>query len=104
MDKSSVKSTKRNTAHLKPAWKPGQSGNPKGRPKKVFCIPDLIRAKGKEIDPESKMTYYDLMVKKAWEQATAGDKDARNWLTERTEGKPTQPIEFEQKTGEVIVR
>jgi hypothetical protein len=24
---------RRNTKHLRPAWKPGQSGNPKGRPK-----------------------------------------------------------------------
>ncbi len=28
--------------HLAPAWKPGESGNPSGRPKRIFPRPDQI--------------------------------------------------------------
>lgn len=32
-----------NSKNLKPAWKPGQSGNPNGRPKKVVDVAALAR-------------------------------------------------------------
>jgi len=34
-----------NNGNLKP-FKKGTSGNPKGRPKKEACIPDILRAQG----------------------------------------------------------
>ncbi|HEV2522596.1 MAG TPA: DUF5681 domain-containing protein [Candidatus Acidoferrales bacterium] len=40
-------------SNLNPAnqWKPGQSGNPKGRPKKVFDLLKRVDEKMLEIDP-----------------------------------------------------
>jgi len=70
----------------------GNPGGP-GRPKKEFCIPDIIRAKGQELDPVSRKTFYDAMVTKAWSQATQGDKAARDWVSDRTEGKALDRIE-----------
>jgi hypothetical protein len=83
-----------NTGNLKPAWKKGQSGNPKGRPKKEFCIPDILRKLSKEkdrCDPEGKRTMLESVCKKAFEQAIGGDKDARKWIADRMEGRPVQP-------------
>ena len=47
--KMPLKNNKRNNGikNLK-SWKPGQSGNPKGRKKKELCIPDILRTIGEE--------------------------------------------------------
>lgn len=44
-----VQSTASNTAGLRPAWKPGQSGNPGGRPK----LPAEVKLRLAEIGPEA---------------------------------------------------
>lgn len=78
------------------AFKPGQSGNPKGRPKKAFFIPDILKdllAKPDSYDPDSKKTALQGICKKAIDQARGGDRDARNWISERTEGKVKDRIE-----------
>ena len=74
-------------------FKPGKSGNPNGRPKKEFCVPDILREIGKDIDPITKKTYYEAMCKKAWKLAAKGDKAARDWVTDRTEGRALERID-----------
>ena len=74
-------------------FKPGQSGNPNGRPKKEFCVPDILRERGKDIDPLTKKTYYEAMCTTARELAAKGDKAARDWVTDRTEGKALERID-----------
>lgn len=71
--------------NLKP-FKPGESGNKNGRPKMEFCVPDILRKIGQEVPAGEKATYYELMCRKAWEQAIKGDKYARNFILNRTEG------------------
>ena len=34
---------RRNTGKLRPPWKPGQSGNPRGRPLKHECLTSLLK-------------------------------------------------------------
>ena len=68
----------------KTAWKPGQSGNPKGRKPKGFAISERIRARVKDKD-------WEAIIDKAIEMASGGDKYSRDFLLDRTEGKPTQP-------------
>jgi len=74
-------------------FKPGNPGGP-GRPKKEFCIPDILRKISKEpyrFDPKGKRTVLEAICRKALEQAAAGDKDARKWVADRMEGRAVQP-------------
>jgi len=92
MSKSDKNAEKTQKKVIGRPFKKGNKMSP-GRPKKEFCIPDIIRAKGKELDPVSRKTFYDAMVTKAWSQATQGDKAARDWVSDRTEGKALDRIE-----------
>ena len=73
-------------ANLKKGWKPGQSGNPKGRPKGIKYLSEALRELLQ--DPDT--------VKRIAEQirkdAQSGNYNAINTILERTEGKVTQPI------------
>jgi len=94
MDKLTEKQ-RRSRANLR-QFQPGQSGNIKGRPKREFCIPEILRDQGDRIlDPKTKQTFIESMCLKAWEQAVKGDKDARSWITDRMEGKATQFMNIE---------
>ena len=94
MDKL-TENQRRSRANLKP-FKKGISGNPKGRTKREFCIPEILRDQGNRIlDPKTKQTFIESMCLKAWEQAVKGDKDARSWITDRMEGKATQFMNIE---------
>jgi hypothetical protein len=77
-------------------FKPGVSGNPNGRPPKEKSIAGRIRAALSEDD-------WIEIIAKATEQAKAGDKAARDFLLDRTEGKPNQSIDItEHEPDEVI--
>ena len=83
-------------------WKPGQSGNPNGRPPTVKSIPDILRTIGDgpaspdiikvtkarfpNID-EKTLNARQAMLYTAYHQAEHGDKDAREFIATRTEGK-----------------
>ena len=67
-----------------PKWVKGVSGNPKGRKPKGFAISERIRARVKDKD-------WEAIIDKAIEMASGGDKYSRDFLLDRTEGKPTQP-------------
>jgi hypothetical protein len=91
-----IKSTPKRKAP-KTAWKPGQSGNPNGRPKAGKSFAERIRESLSEED-------WTAIIEKATEQAKAGDKAARDFLLDRTEGKPNQKIDItEHDPDEVIV-
>ena len=105
--KTPVKQGKKQESNLdKGRWTKGQSGNPKGRPKKEVCITELIRTFGKTFyNEEERITYYKQMTKKLWEKAAEGDMAAINFIAERTEGKAKQQIDIEHtgnSTLEVI--
>lgn len=63
------------------AWKPGESGNPNGRPKKGLAVAEMINAKVTDKD-------WEAILAKAVEQAKAGDKGARDFLANRKDGLP----------------
>lgn len=74
-------------------FKPGQTGNPDGRPK-VRHLRDMLR---EEI---SESEWLEMIYKTA-ERAKKGDTAAMKLLAEYRDGKPSQPIEAD---GEITVR
>jgi hypothetical protein len=82
-------------------WKPGQSGNPGGRPK-THLLSEAFREALAEVDPKSQETYAIAIARKIVHLAA----DKRTKLSsslimaiaemaDRTEGKPKQHIEQE---------
>lgn len=104
-----VKSKSRNTTGLKPAWKKGQSGNPKGRPKLGSAWADLVRnlgdmkpaqvkewltALGRRL-PNADATLKELAVLAAYVDCIH-EPNARmlQTLMDRTDGRPSQAVEL----------
>lgn len=77
-------------------FKPGQSGNPKGRPKGIISLKKLIRQVLEEkivTDDGNKVVRGLLIVKAMIEKAESGDVSAFRAICERLEGMPTQAID-----------
>jgi len=84
-------------------WKPGQSGNPKGRPTKAFCLTELVKAEleaqaehqGKLLkNPDgSPKTYAQILASAIVRQAAKGNPSALNQLWDRMDGKVPLPLE-----------
>jgi hypothetical protein len=76
-------------ANLRPPWKPGESGNPAGRPKRK-----LITEMYEEIlnDPEHIAAIKEATVKSLRKGNMAMVLQLKE-MADRTEGKVTQPIE-----------
>jgi len=78
-------------------WEPGQSGNPNGRPKKEYCLTDILKAQGNlediEIKDGTKITRKQAVAKKLWALAMGGDVAALKYLFDRIDGRPLQTIE-----------
>lgn len=64
-------------------WKPGQSGNPKGRPKKGETLTDALSAK---LDK-------DMLAEKLLALVEEGDFAAIKYAYDRIDGRPKETIE-----------
>lgn len=79
--------------HLRP-WKPGQSGNPKGKPKRSLTT--LLREAGEKGEvlgerlPEG-MTVAEAFAQAAWGHAIKGNPSFASQILDRLEGKVPQP-------------
>ena len=85
-----------NHENLKP-WKPGQSGNPGGRPKKRLideALEDLLERN----DCEAARGVAAALLKRA----SKGDIRAIQLIAERTQGKPMRAIEISGPDGSAI--
>jgi len=103
--KSKEKSRERSNANLK-QFPLGESGNPKGRPKKEFSIPDILRRLSSmptKLDPEKKITRLEWICDKALMQAEGGDPIARNWIADRMEGKAIDRIISRDSDAELTI-
>lgn len=100
-----------------PNWQRGVSGNPKGRPKNVKLIPDILREIGdypvnetllnileKKYGPEHKpKNMREAMLMAAYFDAANGNKDAREFIAERTEGRISDNVNlYTNPPGKVI--
>jgi hypothetical protein len=90
-DKSS--GHQRRLANLKP-FKPGQSGNPKGRPPTRGLLVHLR----KQLEDATKgLPAEELIAKKLVELAKAGDLAAIRECFDRVEGRPKQSVDLDVK-------
>jgi hypothetical protein len=85
-------------------FKPGQSGNPSGRPRKTVldeALRDFLasqRLTGEdESGPQEQKTAARVLVEALFQQAIAGKPGIAKLLIERAGGKPRQAVEFEGK-------
>lgn len=85
-------------------WKPGQSGNPHGRPKKDQSLIDYIRGKLNKVRPGDKKqrTYFQALAEAELEAAII-DPQARKNLFDRLFGRAVEQMNLNQ-TGEVVLR
>ena len=83
--------TDRKTAGLKPPWKPGQSGNPRGRPPKEKSLTSLLREELEQREPKTGETYERLLaraiVRGGAAAALKGHDALAKLIFERVEGK-----------------
>lgn len=97
-----------NDENLK-SWKPGQSGNPKGKPKGTQSARTIIEkyinalSPSKHPDTLKNLTYHDA----AWMQqiskaALKGDLSALNAITDRLEGQAKQSLEISDMSQEDV--
>jgi Family of unknown function (DUF5681) len=92
---------KRRLANLKP-FKPGQSGNPAGRPKKLLTEAyHAILSKKFPGDPK-KRTFAELIAESMAKEAIKGKPQAAIEIADRTEGKTTQAHELSGPRGAPI--
>ena len=83
--------------YIKPyQWKPGQSGNPNGRPK-VKLVSEYVREKLADINPLTNKTVAEEIAEKVINQAIEGIHEARNTLLDRTEGKVIQTYSIDKQ-------
>ena len=78
----------------KHGFKPGESGNPGGRPISQVLSQACRRTLAMVIlgDPQER-TYADIIAEKMCELAAAGDTRAASFVADRAEGKPKQAVD-----------
>lgn len=80
------------------SFKPGKSGNPKGRPKKGETMTDIIKGVLEEEfrdNKGNKITFKIAMARKAAFLAVQGDMTAFKYLCDRLDGYPIQAAKVE---------
>jgi Family of unknown function (DUF5681) len=89
------------------AFKPGESGNPNGRPKSI-TVADALRRALKEVDPRDRAgrTLAEIVADQLIHLATKGRGGnikirAIQEIVDRVEGKPRQSVEVHVPTSEV---
>lgn len=80
---------------LAPQWKPGQSGNPKGRPKKGQSLTEAlsIRLDAPVLFDGQTMPGREAVARKLVALALDGDVAAIRYIYDRVDGLPTARIE-----------
>ena len=77
-------------------FKPGQSGNPNGRPPGTLSVVHALKEKLKEIPPGKKKTYLDYLVEKVIKKGIIdGDVTMLRDVINRIDGLPKQTIDVQ---------
>ena len=73
-------------------WKPGQSGNPGGRPKSEVSITAILRRMAEERRGKDARTRAQELADKIWETALSGDRMTSEYLVDRLDGKAQESM------------
>lgn len=84
-------------------WRPGQSGNPRGRPRKGKSLTEILERCGRERDPESGRPRYELLAEKLWQLALDGHLEAVKLLYNRVDGLPRMQLPLGTRAGITFV-
>lgn len=79
-------------------FKPGQSGNPGGRPK-TKLITQAYQEILERVDEMSGKTFAEIIAEVVVQEAKSKNLPAVKEITDRTEGKPMQPFEHSGNVG-----
>lgn len=91
--------------HLKKyAWKKGQSGNPKGRPKRTEVLTDLLWAELKRKDKKQGVVKKVLLIRKLVDKAIAGDMRAQQIVIDRLWGKAPDNVQITGQMGNINIQ
>jgi hypothetical protein len=103
-----VKSTGKNKGlgNLRAPWKPGESGNPAGRPKKENCLTSVLKAELSQVPDQlpnskpnsAKLTWAQILGAQAIQQAAKGNSPYYKEILDRVEGKVTEKHEVVMET------
>jgi uncharacterized protein DUF5681 len=74
-------------------FKPGQSGNPDGRPKSRI-LAEMLAAIGNEVDPETLKSYFQIAAEKLMSEVFRGNVQAFREFADRVDGRSTQHVEL----------
>lgn len=86
----------------KASWKPGQSGNPKGRPPAGESWAEILRQVGEETYPRTGKPFKEAVSRKIWNMAAAGDIQSIKEIMNRMDGMPQQNLGVEGSLTVVI--
>lgn len=84
-------------------FKPGQSGNPKGRPKSI-TLSEAYRRELAKVDPNDpeRRSFAEVLAEQMIIKAMSGDVSALRELGDRTEGKARQSIALSMEKREQL--
>ena len=77
-------------------FKPGISGNPKGRPRRGEAITDLLRVKIEEKTPEKNISRKERIIEKLISMSESGNLEAIRYLINRLDGSPVAQVNIGQ--------
>jgi hypothetical protein len=81
-------------------WKPGQSGNPGGRPKTAI-LSEAYRQALESVDPKTLATIAEKIAEALVAKALEGDIRACAEIANRTEGRPQMRVEVKDLTDDL---
>ncbi len=79
-------------------FKPGQSGNPGGKPRKGFITDEVARLLEEQHPKRPGRTRKQVLAEQ-WVKRAGRDQKALDSMLDRLEGKPTETQEIDLKTG-----